>query len=90
MKTLTLNGILKHVPTGFSWTTLFFGPFPALFRGDIKWAAIQLIAHVLVALITLGFGVIVTWIAFAGIYNGRYEQDLKVAGWSEVTAPSSS
>ena len=79
---LTLNGVVKEVPTGFSWTTLFFGPLPALLRGDLKWGAIQIIVNVIVGLFTAGVGVIVTWIVFAAIYNGRYEQDLRAAGWS--------
>ena len=86
MKTLTLNSAVKDVPTGFSWTTLFFGPLPALFRGDLKWAVIQFIVHIAVGLVTAGFGTIVTWVAFAIIYNGRYEQDLRAAGWRELTA----
>lgn len=65
---------------------MFFGPFPALFRGDLKWAAIQFIAHILVGFIAGGFGVIVTAIIFASIYNGRYEQDLRASGWSEQAA----
>ena len=79
---LTLNGVVKEVPTGFSWTTLFFGPLPALLRGDLKWGAIQIIVNVIVGLFTAGVGVIVTWIVFAAIYNGRYEQDLRAASWS--------
>ncbi len=85
MKTFTLNSAIKRVPTGFSWTTLFFGPFPALFRGDLKWAAIQFIVNLAVGGVTAGFGVIVTFIVFAVIYNDRYEQDLRAAGWTELT-----
>ncbi len=84
---LTLNGVVKEVPRGFSWTTLFFGPLPALFRGDLKWGAIQLIVNIVVAVFTAGFGVIVTWVVFAAIYNARYEQELMAAGWSESPPP---
>lgn len=84
MKRYTLNGVVRNVPTGFSWTTLFFGLLPAAFRGDLKWAAIQLVVNLVVSGLTMGLGLIVPWIVFAAIYNGRYEQDLRVAGWKEV------
>ena len=89
MKKFTLNSAVKEVQTGFSWTTLFFGPLPALFRGDLKWAAIQFIVNLAVGVVTVGFGLIVTFIIFAFIYNARYEQDLRAAGWSEQTAKPS-
>ena len=82
MKIYELNGVEKKVPTGFSWTTLIFGFFPALFRGDLKWFAIQFVTNLVVALITFGFGLIVTWIVFAFIYNRKYEDDVKAAGWT--------
>ena len=89
MKKFTRNSAVKEVPTGFSWTTLFFGPLPALFRGDLKWAAIQFFVNLAVGVVTVGFGLIVTFIIFAFIYNARYEQDLRAAGWSEQTAKPS-
>ena len=51
MAKLTLQhpntGIIKTAPLGFSWTTLFFGALPALFRGDFKWFFIQALLSVL-------------------------------------------
>ena len=66
-------GIVKDAPVGFSWTTLFFGFFPALIRGDWKWALIMFI----VGFITFGLA----YIIFAFIYNRLYLQDLLKNGF---------
>ena len=55
------TGITRQVKLGFSWTTLFFGCFPALFRGDVKWAAVMF----LVAFPAFGL----SWFVFPFIYN---------------------
>lgn len=71
---------IKQVKVGFSWTTLFFGFFPALFRGDWKWALIMLGA----ALITFGLSPLV----FMFIYNKLYINDLLAAGFVPADATS--
>ena len=76
------DGVKLVVPIGFSWTTLFFGPFPALFRGDLKWALIQIIAYLL-----LGWTIIAIpalWLVFAIIYNEQYANDLRVKGFKRT------
>lgn len=40
------TGIRKTAPVGYSWTTLFFGPFPMLFRKKIKWFLLILLASI--------------------------------------------
>ncbi|MGL5189100.1 MAG: HrgC protein [Cetobacterium sp.] len=66
-------GMVKQSKVGFSWTTFFFGFFPALFRGDFKYFLIQL----LLAPLTLGFSSLV----FMFIYNKLYIKDLLANGY---------
>lgn len=72
------NGVKLVAPIGFSWTTLFFGPFPALFRGDLKWAAIMFISQLLLCWTFISIPVL--WVVFAIIYNEQYAKDLRVKG----------
>ncbi|SDL27779.1 hypothetical protein [Paracoccus chinensis] len=67
------TGALKQAPVGFSWTTLFFGFFPALFRGH--WTGALIIF--LIGWITLGFAQLV----FAFIYNKMYVKHLLSEGF---------
>ena len=66
-------GQIKIVKEGFSWTTLFFGIFVSLCRGDWKWFLIMLIANIF----TYGLASIV----FAFIYNKIYINDLLEKGY---------
>ncbi len=74
------TGAIKEAPVGFSWTVFFFGFFPALFRGDWKWAIIMFIA----AVITMGLSSLV----FMFIYNKLYIKDLIGAGYKAQSIAS--
>ena len=84
----TATGLIKSAPIGFSWTVFFFGGFPPLFRGDLKWAGIMWAgsaAAVVFAVMT--FGVLfflpwVFWFIFAFIYNKRYVTELLSNGFA--------
>lgn len=75
------TGSIKKAETGFSWTTLFFNSFPALFRGDIKYFFIIWI----VSVITLGVG----WIVFAFKYNKIYITNILEKGYIPADERSS-
>jgi hypothetical protein len=68
-----LTGETRIVPTGFSFTTLFFGFFPALFRGDLFWALIMGFT----ALLTYGFA----WLIWPFFYNGLHIKRLVSKGF---------
>ncbi|MGO2118365.1 MAG: SHOCT domain-containing protein [Fusobacterium sp.] len=74
MITFVKNGGIKNAPTGFSWTTLFFGFFPAIIRGDLKWGIIMFI----IAIVTGGL----SWFIFPFIYNKIYIKSLIEAGYT--------
>lgn len=65
------SGIIKTAPVGFSFTTLFFGPLPALFRGDLKWFIIQFLV----------FWMFIPGLIFACIYNKLYLRQMLERGY---------
>jgi hypothetical protein len=78
---LNKAGLTKEVKVGFSWTTFFFGFFPALFRGDLKWAAIMFIISAVIGGFTAGIGAFVSGIVFSFVYNKIYIKELIEKGY---------
>lgn len=74
-KIVNENGQVRIAKVGISWTTLWFGPLPALFRGDYYNFILMLVLDMDYVLVGLFFGL--NWmfqfpwtsIVFALLYN---------------------
>lgn len=66
------HGVIKKAYIGFSWTSLFFGFFVPMFRGDWIGAGICFAVALLVGIFTLGIGSAVFFIVWAWIYNKQH------------------
>lgn len=75
------TGIVKDGFYGFSWTTLFFGFFPALFRGDFITFIGGFVIAVIIAFITMGFGAFLISFVWAFMYNKYYTRRLLERGY---------
>lgn len=70
------DGQYKTAPLGFSWTTLFFGFFSMIFRGDWKWGSIQF------GLNCITFGL--SWFVMPFFYNELYIKELLRKGFVPI------
>lgn len=67
---------------GFSWTTLFFGAFPSLFRKDFMTFLGVIIITIVVGCLTFGIGGFIISIAWAFMYNKYYTTSLIKKGFA--------
>lgn len=67
------SGIVKKGLYGFSWTTLLFSGFPAVFRGDLITGLVVIVLNMLT------FGV--AGLIWAFIYNKKYTLGLVEKGY---------
>ena len=67
------TGLIKKGFVGFSWTTFFFGGFPALFRGDFLMGVV----FIVLAVFTAGLSNII--VAF--FYNKQFTTKLVEQGY---------
>ena len=75
------SGLMKNGFFGFSWTTLIFGPFPALFRGDYLTFIGVIVVIVIISVITFGIGGFIAAIIWAFLYNKYYTRKLLECGY---------
>ena len=75
------TGITKMGFTGFSWTSFFFGGFPALMRGDIGYGLAILLGGCLAATVSFGTLWFLVSVIWAAIYNKNYTHRLIQAGF---------
>jgi hypothetical protein len=81
------QGDIRISKVGISWTTLWFGPFPALFRGDYYNFILMIVLDIDYALVAMFFGL--NWLldfpwpslAFALLYNMMYFKHLFNRGY---------
>jgi hypothetical protein len=84
------SGLTKVGYYGFSWTTLFFGPLPALFRGDFYFFFIFLGVTIVIGAVLFVFhffGILVLNIVWAFVYNRLYTRRLLERGYVLADIP---
>lgn len=75
------TGLVRDGFVGFSWTSLFFGGIPLLFRGEMAIGLAIVALQILFAAFTLGIGWLLFDIIFAFIVNGFYTRRLIEQGY---------
>lgn len=75
------TGLLKSTYFGFSWTTLFFGMFPALFRGDFMTFISAFAVYFILAIISYGIIPFIASIVWAFMYNRYHARRLIERGY---------
>jgi len=75
------SGLLKEGFIGFSWTTFFFGAFPALFRGDFMTFFGIFAFLFILAIFTAGVGSFLMMVIWSFMYNKYYTKKLIEKGY---------
>lgn len=78
------TGLTKTGYVGFSWTTLFFGMFPALFRSDFITFIGAFAILVILGIFSFGFGSLLAMFIWAFVYNRFYTSRLIERGYRIV------
>ncbi|MDB5413686.1 MAG: conserved hypothetical rane protein [Rubritepida sp.] len=81
------TGRVKIGYYGFSWTTLFFGFFPALTRGEPLIFALGFTTSIVITLSISWFACLMLWLAWAFVFNRVYTCKLIGRGY-EIVDPA--
>lgn len=65
----------KNCPTGFSFTTMFFGPFPVLFRGNWRLALALLVVFIASLIPFLGWLMLPMFFIAPAVVNRLHATD---------------
>lgn len=76
------SGIIRKAYLGFSWTSLLFGPFPALLRGDFIAFFTYLFVWSATFLLSAGWAVPFFWLIWAFLYNRWHARRLIERGYA--------
>lgn len=74
-------GLVKKAYYGYSWTTFFWGAFPALFRQDFMTFFVVLGVSIALAIFTLGIGNLIGNIVWGFVYNKYHATKLIQSGY---------
>lgn len=75
------NGATAEAFQGFSWTTLFFACWPALFRGDYVWFSIGFVVCVGGGFFTAGLISLIYCVLMGFCYNDIHLRGLREKGY---------
>lgn len=76
------SGLRKTAYVGWSWTSFFFGGFPALFRGDALGFIVWVVVAVVATGVTAGIGGILVLFIWPALYNRWHARRLIEKGYA--------
>jgi hypothetical protein len=80
------GGLCKIGYVGFSWTSLFFGGFPASLRGDWLAFMVYQVLCIIGSLMPWSIGAFVLWITWPFFYNRWHVSRLTEKGYQVTNA----